>query len=67
MYKKYDEVRRVSEHVLRRTSTAEAPWVIVESADKRYRNLTVAKALLAALRERLDRARQRRQGRRRPQ
>ncbi len=54
MLEKYDEVRGVSEHLVHRTSTAEAPWIIVEAADRRYRNLTVAKALLAALRERLD-------------
>jgi polyphosphate:AMP phosphotransferase len=55
-YKHYDELRELSEQVLRRTSTAEAPWAIVEAADKRYRNLTVARGLLAALRERLERA-----------
>ena len=47
---------RVSEHVLRRTNTSEAPWHIVEAADGRYRNLTVAQTLLQALRNRLDQA-----------
>jgi polyphosphate:AMP phosphotransferase len=55
-YKHYDAYRSVSEYVLRRTDIAEAPWVIVEGADRRYRTLTVAQQLLTALRERLDRA-----------
>jgi polyphosphate:AMP phosphotransferase len=55
-YKRYDEYRSASEYVLRRTDAAEAPWVIVEGADRRYRTLTVAQRLLTALRERLDRA-----------
>jgi polyphosphate:AMP phosphotransferase len=52
-FKKYDKFQRVSERVLRRTSTAEAPWHIVEASDSRYRNLTVARTLLAALEGRL--------------
>ncbi len=40
--------------VLRRTSTGEAPWDVVEAWDKRFRHMTVAKGLLAALEERLD-------------
>lgn len=50
----YDIFHRVSERALRQTSTAAAPWVIVEGTDPRYRYLTVGKALLAALRKRLD-------------
>lgn len=50
----YDKFRKVSEHSLRYTSSAEAPWVVVEGADERYRNLTVGRRVLAALRERLD-------------
>jgi polyphosphate:AMP phosphotransferase len=53
LFKLYDEHRRLGEHVLRRTSTGEAPWTIVEGADRRYRNLTVARTLLDALRLRL--------------
>jgi AMP-polyphosphate phosphotransferase len=52
-FKKYDKFRRVSEHAVRRTSTAEAPWNVIEGADERYRNLTVTRTLLAALEERL--------------
>ncbi len=50
----YDKFRKVSEHALRETSTAEAPWIVVEGADARYRNLTVGKILLEALRKRID-------------
>ena len=53
-YKRYDKFYRVSERALRLTSTAEAPWHIVEGTDPRYRNLMVGKTLLAALRQRLD-------------
>ena len=50
----YDRFRKVSERALRETSTAEAPWIVVEGADKRYRSLTVGKAILSAVRARLD-------------
>lgn len=53
-FKLYDKFRKVSELALRETSTAEAPWIVVEGADARYRNLTVGKILLEALRKRLD-------------
>ncbi len=53
-FKLYDKFRKVSEHTLRETSTAEAPWVVVEGSDAHYRNLTVGKTLLQALRDRLD-------------
>ncbi len=51
----YPRWRKTSEHALRETSRAEAPWTIVEGSDPRYRHLTVGKALLSVLRERLDR------------
>jgi len=53
-YKCYDRFRKVSEFVLRDTSTARAPWIVIEGQDANYRNLTVGNALLAAMRERLD-------------
>ena len=52
-FKLYDKFRKVSEHALRQTSTSEAPWTIVEGADPRYRYLTVGKAVLQAMRQRL--------------
>lgn len=53
-FKLYDKFRKVSEQVLLQTSKAEAPWVVVEGADPRYRTLTVGRLLLGAMRERLD-------------
>jgi polyphosphate:AMP phosphotransferase len=49
----YDTFREVSERALRRTSTAEAPWIVVEGQDPNYRALTVGQAILDALRGRL--------------
>lgn len=51
--KQYDQYRYVSEPILRQTSTAEAPWIVVEGTDPRYRNLTVGKVLLEAISSRL--------------
>lgn len=53
-YKLYSKFRTVSERMLRCTSTAESPWTIVEGTDPRYRYLTIGKALLNAVRQRLD-------------
>ena len=53
-FKQYDKFRKVSEFALRQTSTASAPWIVVEGEDAAYRNLTVGRTLLAAMRERLD-------------
>jgi polyphosphate:AMP phosphotransferase len=52
-FKRYDEFREVSERVLRRTTLGEAPWHIVSAADDRHRNLSVAKIVTEAIRERL--------------
>lgn len=53
-FEQYDKFREVHETVIRHTSTAEAPWLIVEGADTHYRNLTVGNIILKAVRERLD-------------
>ncbi|MEO6774058.1 MAG: polyphosphate:AMP phosphotransferase [Kofleriaceae bacterium] len=50
----YDRFQSTAQHMLRTTSTAEAPWLIVEGRDERYRNLTIGTAISAALRRRLD-------------
>jgi polyphosphate:AMP phosphotransferase len=55
-YKMYDKFHVVSESVMRHTSTAEAPWIIVEGFDARYRGLTVGKTILDAVRKRIDEA-----------
>jgi AMP-polyphosphate phosphotransferase len=53
-FRNYDKFRQVSEFALRHSSTASAPWIVVEGEDANYRNLTVGRTLLAAMRERLD-------------
>ncbi|MCE2946562.1 MAG: polyphosphate:AMP phosphotransferase [bacterium] len=53
-FEKYDRFRKVSELLVRRTSTATAPWLVVEGLDECYRSLTVGETLLAAMRSRLD-------------
>jgi polyphosphate:AMP phosphotransferase len=45
---------KVSEEFVRRTSSAEAPWIVVPAAERRFRALTFGRHVLAALRERLD-------------
>ena len=44
----------IAERMLRETSGIGAPWTIVESTDSRYRDLTVARTILAALTARLN-------------
>jgi len=45
----YDRLCHYAEQMLRQTSTAEAPWVLIEGENERYRNLSTGKALLDAL------------------
>ncbi len=52
-YKRYDKFLTVNESVIRHTSTAEAPWIIIEGSDARYRSLTVGRVILEAMRKRL--------------
>lgn len=53
-YRLYDRYCDAAEHALRRTSTGEAPWIVVDGSDERYRSLFVGRTLLAAIRRRLD-------------
>jgi len=48
-YRIYSREHDLWEHLLRETSTGEAPWYVVEGVDERYRNLTVGKILLDGL------------------
>ncbi|HEY5898364.1 MAG TPA: polyphosphate:AMP phosphotransferase [Burkholderiales bacterium] len=59
-FKVYDRFYRISEDTLRKTSTANAPWIVVEGSDARYRAVTVAKTLLEAMKKRLERKVERR-------
>ncbi len=53
-FEMYDAFREVAERTLRSTSTAEAPWTVVEATDPRYQRLTVGRTHLERLRARLD-------------
>ncbi len=53
-FKLYDKFRKISERALLQTSTPEAPWIIVEGTDPRYRYLTIGKTIHDALRKRLN-------------
>ena len=50
----YKKFLKVSEGFVRKTSTAEAPWIVIPGADPQYRALTFGNHVLAAMRERLD-------------
>jgi AMP-polyphosphate phosphotransferase len=52
--KTYDRFREVAEHVLRLTSTGEAPWMIIEGYDERHRNVTTASHILELVRKRIS-------------
>ncbi|MFO0880586.1 MAG: polyphosphate:AMP phosphotransferase [Gemmataceae bacterium] len=54
LFRRYDTFRSHAEELLRRTSTGAAPWTIVESVDRRFRNLTVGRTLLQAIQQRLE-------------
>jgi polyphosphate:AMP phosphotransferase len=55
----YDQAEAVDEHLVRVTSTPHAPWLVIEGADERYRDLAVGQTVLAVLRRALEkRARQ---------
>ncbi|MEE3720020.1 polyphosphate:AMP phosphotransferase [Tumidithrix elongata RA019] len=52
-FKLYDKFRRISERALRTTSTGEAPWLVIEGADKRYRSITMGNYILNSISKRL--------------
>jgi len=54
IYKKYASGMAVVETILGKTSTAEAPWIAVESTCRRHRDITVAEAIRSVLRRCLD-------------
>ena len=49
----YDRFYRVSENTLRDTSTAWAPWIVIEGSDPEYRAVTAGRTLLEAMNKRL--------------
>lgn len=51
--KTFDKLQDAAGHMLRMTNTPQAPWVVLDASDDRYRNLTVGKVMLDAIRARL--------------
>ncbi len=51
---RHDEVVELVEELVTETSTARAPWIPIASADPRYRDLTIGRSLLEAIRHRLS-------------
>lgn len=52
-HKTYDQFVNSASRAIRRTSTGQSPWHIIEAWDARYRHLAVAETLLAAIEQRL--------------
>jgi polyphosphate:AMP phosphotransferase len=52
-YELYDRFRRTAERTLRETSSAQAPWYVIEGVDHRYRSLAAGEYLLNAMTARL--------------
>jgi polyphosphate:AMP phosphotransferase len=50
----YEELAQAGERAIRHTDSGEAPWLLVESTDTRYRDLTVGHTVLEALRKRIE-------------
>jgi hypothetical protein len=50
----YQLFEYVAERVIRQTDRGISPWYLIEAEDKRYRDLTVGKTLLQAIRARLN-------------
>jgi polyphosphate:AMP phosphotransferase len=55
-HERYDAFVKVTEEVLASTSSAAAPWHVLDAADDRYRNVTAARAILDAMEPRLAQA-----------
>jgi polyphosphate:AMP phosphotransferase len=51
--KTHGKLMEVAGHVLRTTNTAWAPWIVVDGTDDNYRNLTVGRTLLDAIKRKI--------------
>jgi len=49
----YEKFESVAERIIRQTDSGIAPWFLIEATDRRYRDLTVGRTLLEAIRDRL--------------
>ncbi len=54
IYELFDKALEVVEHVLERTTANSVPWRVIDATDSRHRDLSVGRAVLDALRARLD-------------
>ena len=52
-WRMYGKFVAAAESAIQHTSTGQAPWMIVEGLDERYRSLTIATTILDAIRKRL--------------
>ncbi len=50
----YSRFEQIAERVIRQTDSGVSPWYLIEATDERYRDLTVGRTLLDALRARID-------------
>jgi len=53
-FRRYGRFRRICEEVLRKTSTKDAPWHVVEGKDPQFRYLAVAHIVMKCLKDRLS-------------
>jgi polyphosphate:AMP phosphotransferase len=53
-YENYEVFIDTAERILRRTSTAHAPWIVIDGSDDRFRALSAGRILLDAIRKRLE-------------
>jgi len=56
-HEQYEDYRQAVEEMFRRTSTAEAPWTIVESHDRRFARVKATETILAAWERAIEAAR----------
>jgi polyphosphate:AMP phosphotransferase len=50
----YDHFEFVAERIIRHTDRGASPWYLIEAEDRRYRDLTMGKTLLRAIKQRLS-------------
>ena len=53
LFDDYDHYVEISEHVLRETSTGEAPWTVIDGSDENYRAISVTRHLHDTVRAKL--------------
>ncbi len=54
IYEYYDDIIKYADHAITETSTAEAPWQIIEASNERYRNLSVATIILDTISKKIE-------------